>query len=111
MAKPKWLLKPIIFQETEFGFRRSGEGMIFNYDKGNKHSQVRIEYFILNYNSKNNPYFGFYESFLSLDQIRRNVEINNDFSNFFKHEAIKAIFYENRENIEILKKAIYGHRV
>lgn len=47
MARPKWLLKPIDMYKAEWGFRRGGEGIIYDYEKRGKYQNPKISFIVL----------------------------------------------------------------
>ena len=99
MAKPKWLMKPVDMYETNWGFRVGGQGIIYSYEKREKHLDPKINYVVLGWNRSLQKRVLFFDGkFMSMSQIRRNVEVNNDFSSPFKKSIFRIAFEGNQLN-------------
>ena len=100
-------MKPLDIYETDFGFRGSGEGIVYEYSKSkHKHGDPEISYFILTRNrATQRQYLLFYSRRMGMQSIRRNVEIREDFSKYFKRDMFRLSFQE-KSNLNSLKKAL-----
>lgn len=100
MAKPKWLMRPVDIYKSPYGFFHPGEGVIYEYERREKYQDPRVSYFVVNYSPRiQSPVLIFESRFLSLDIIRRNVEINDSFSPSFKRFVVEYCFERVAENV------------
>lgn len=106
--KPKWLLKPVDIYSSPYGFIISGEGIIYEYSKREKYQDPQIKFFIVTRDRRTNSLQILFDGrFLNLGMVRRNVEINNDFSPNFKKNLFKYCFEKaakDQKHIETIEK-------
>lgn len=100
-------MKPLDIYETDFGFQGSGEGVIYKYDKPNhKYGDPQVYYFVLTINRMTQKqYLLFYSKYMNMQSIRRNVEVREDFSKYFRRQLFRGVF-GNKPSLESFKKAI-----
>lgn len=112
--KPKYFMQPAYFSSTDYGIRRGGEGIVFNYEKGNSIVGNKIGYFVLAKSMLDHKYiFDKREQYLTVSQARNNIDTREKFSRGFKKNLLEIIFSNSKytKNVEdFIKKMLENNK-